>query len=125
MEFAMSIVVEKMEEWQCNKIFLSTEDKNIVQAFKQVFGDLCVTTNRKYVNYELQRDIAVTRSRIDRDNDHFLQGKEYLTELVLLSTLKSLVTSQSSGSTGLMMLAENFENFYVFNLGKYGMIGLD
>ncbi|MBR4383882.1 MAG: hypothetical protein IKP64_10035, partial [Selenomonadaceae bacterium] len=50
-EFAASMVVVKLREWKCNKIFLATEDKNILQIFKNFFGDLCVTFDREYIDY--------------------------------------------------------------------------
>jgi len=122
-EFALSTVVTKLQEWKCNKIFLSTEDKNIVQIFKQIFGDLCVTIDRKYIDYTPGG--ITPNMRIDRPNDHFLQGKEYLTEIVLLTTCNSLILTRCSGTTGVMMLSKKFENVYAFNLGRYGVIGLD
>lgn len=45
-EFAASIAATKLRDWNCNKIFLATEDKNIVTDFKNFFGDLCVVYDR-------------------------------------------------------------------------------
>ena len=122
-EFAASIVVEKLLKWRCNKIFLATEDKNIVQLFKQVFRDLCVTLDREYVDYKPEEWISV--QRIDRPNDYFLRGKEYLTDMILLSMCNSLVAARCGGSYATVMMAENFEHTYFFNLGRYGLISLD
>lgn len=119
----MSIVVEKMEEWQCNKIFLATEDKNIVHAFKNVFGDLCVTLDREYVDYEQGKHISLMH--IDRPDDHFLQGKDYLTQMVLLTMCNSFVAARTSGTVGVMLMTDKFEHTYFFNLGRYGVISLD
>lgn len=122
-EFAVSTVIAKLQDWKCNKIFFSTEDKNNLQIFKNVFKDLCVTIDREYIDYT-PGNIA-PHSRINRPNDHFLQGKEYLTEMIILTTCTSLVTSRCSGACSVMMLSENFENVYAFNLGRYGVIGFD
>ena len=122
-EFAASMVVNKVQEWKCNKIFLATEDKNIVQAFKQVFGDFCITFNREYVDYKVGQSISLVR--IDRENDHFLQGKDYLTQMVLLTMCNSLVSARCFGSVGAMIIADNFDHTYFFNLGRYGVISLD
>ena len=122
-EFAVSIVVDKMQEWQCNKIFLATEDKTIVQTFKQVFGELCVTFNREYVDYKPGQAVGLVH--IDRPNDHFIQGKDYLMQMVLTSTCNCFVAARCSGSVGVMMLADKFEHTYFFNLGKYGIISLN
>lgn len=123
-EFALSTVVAKLKDWKCNKIFLATEYKNIVRIFKQVFGDLCMTFDREYVDYNKPGE-AISLVRIDRENDHFLQGKDYLTQMVLLSTCNSFVAARCGGSVGVMMMADKFEHTYFFNLGRYGVIGLD
>ena len=124
-EFAISIVVDRMEKWQCNKLFLATEDKSIVSTFKNIFGDLCIMFDRKYVNYNPKIDRSTALSRIDRPNDNFQQGKDYLTQIVLLSMCNSLVAARCGGSVGVMMMTDKFEHTYFFNLGRYGVISLD
>lgn len=94
-----------------------------MQIFKRVFGNLCVTFDREYVDYKPGQ--AISTVRIDRPNDHFQQGKDYLTQMVLLSTCNSMVAAQCNGTFFAALTAENFEHTYIFNLGKYGMIGLE
>ena len=121
------MIMEKVRAWKCNKIFLATEDKNIIQFFKNTFvdglGEFFVILDREYVDHKPGQQVATVR--INREDDYFLQGKEYLTEMVLLSLCTSFVTVQCSGSTGVMMLAENFENTFAFNLGTYGVKPVD
>ena len=112
-----------MEAWHCNKLFLATEDKKIVAIFKDIFGDLCVTLDREYVDYEQGKHISLMH--IDRPDDYFLQGKDYLTQMVLLTMCNSFVAARCSGSVSVMMMADKFEHTYFFNLGRYGMISLD
>jgi len=117
LEFAASVVNAKLKEWKCNKIFLATEDINIVQKFKEVFGDICITLDREYIDYSGRVQIA--RLHIDRPNDHYLQGKEYLTQMVLLSTCNSFVSARCGGSVGVMMMTAGFEHTYFFDIGHY------
>lgn len=79
--------------------------------------------DREYVDYKAGQRISSVR--INRENDHFQQGKDYLTQMVLLSKCNSYVTAMCSGSAGVMMLAENFENVLAFNLGRYGVRPVD
>lgn len=122
-EFAISMILLKLEEWHCNKIFLATEDKNILQIFKQVFGNSCVTFDREYVDYKVGQAISLVR--IERPNDYFIQGKDYLTQMVLASTCNSFISARCSGAVGVMMMADSFEHTYFFNLGRYGVIDLE
>lgn len=124
-DFAKSVVNEKLKDWQCNKFFLATEDKKIVDSFQSTFGYRCVTSDREYVEYNSVKDKWVSVCRIERENDYYLQGKEYLTQILLASMCNSLVATRSSGTTTAMFLNENFEHTYFFNLGRYGQITLD
>lgn len=122
-EFAVGTVLAKLQEWHCNKIFLATEDKDIVQTFKNFFGDTCLTYDREYVNYVPGKRLGCYS--IDRPNDHFLQGKDYLTQIVLASMCNCFVAARCQGSVGVMMMADKFEHTYFFNLGSYGVVELD
>ena len=118
-ELAISTISKKLTEWNCNKIFLATEDKAIVEQLKNVFGDICVILDREYVNYNPKTDKSVGLSRIARPNDHFIQGKDYLAQIVLLSMCTSIIGARCSGTTSAVLMADNFENKYFFNLGLY------
>jgi hypothetical protein len=121
-ELAANTVVAKLNEWNCNKFFLSTEDNSIVKVFKHIFGDLCVTIERKYVDYDPQKSLFPS---LMNENENFIRAKDYLTQVVILSTCNSFIASRCSGAVGAMMMAENFENVFAFNLGRYGIIFLD
>ena len=122
-EYALTKVIEKLNEWHCNKIFLATEDKTFVQIFKNVFRDICVTIDREYLNYDAQKAVPLGFFHIDRENDYYLLGKDYLTQMVIVSTCNCFVCGITSGSVGVMMMSD-FENVHAFNFGKYGRIGL-
>ena len=124
-EFAESTVNAKLKEWKCHKIFLATEDKRIIDPFQSTFGERCVILDRVYVDYNSLKDRFVSVCRIDRENDHFLQGKDYLTQMVLITMCNSLVAARCSGTTTVMMMQENFEHTHFFNLGRYKSITLD
>ena len=122
-EFAAITVINKLKEWNCNKIFLATEDKDIARNFKNIFGDICMTLDKEFVDFSPVKDVG--EFHLDRENDHFLRGKEYLMEMALLSMCNSFVTARCSGSAGVMVLAEDFENVFAFNLVRYGVISLE
>lgn len=118
-ELALKTVSEKIKKWNCNKIFLATEDKAIVEKFKNHFGEQCIIFDRVYVDYNPQTDKSVAYSRVYRENDYFLQGKDYLTQIVLVSMCNSLVAARCGATKSVVFLAEDFENTYFFNLGMY------
>ncbi len=118
-ELAISTISKKLKEWNCNKIFLATEDKTIVEKIKAAFGDVCITLDREYVDYEPQPGNRVCVQHLDRENDHFIQGNDYLKQMVLLSMCNSFVGARCSGTSVVAIMGENFEHAYFFNLGRY------
>ena len=120
-EYALTKIIEKLNEWRCNKIFLTTEDINIAVTFKRIFGDICIILEKGYVKYDARKWV----NECHAGNENYRQrGLEYITETVLLSTCNCLVASRCGATIGAMMMG-NFENVYTFNFGKYGKIGLD
>ena len=118
----INTVKELRAKWNCNKIFLATEDYNIVVRMKEMFKDDCLVTKREYVHYDGRYPISIYH--INRANDFFLLGKEYLTQMVILSKCNCLLTGMCSGATGAFMMTDGFEQAVVFNLGRYPKISL-
>ncbi len=123
-EYALTKVIEKMNEWHCNKIFLASEDAKIIQTFKNIFQDTCVILDRIYIYYDEKNALPIALYHIKRENDPYLLGREYLSQVLILSTCNCLVAGRCGATIGAMMMG-NFENVYTFNFGKYGMIGID
>lgn len=113
-------VIERTEkalkEWECNKIFLSTEDGYIRELFLKKFGDLVITNQREYYNHNSN---SVTQEQHNREKDRYMNGLEYLTSLVILSRANSIIASSTSGMVGVILMSDGFENSYFYNLGKY------
>ena len=115
-----------MREWNCTKIFLATEDREIFEPLKNFFGDNLLSIEKKYVDYSEQETVTTAWLHFDRANDFYLRGKEYLTEISLVAKCNSLVAARCNGSTAALMLnLDGFENVHIFNLGRYGVVNLE
>lgn len=121
------MIIQKVREWKCNKIFLATEDKTIVQFFKDTLGDgfgtFCVTLDREYADYKPGKWINDVSLYVE--TDLVSMTKAYITEMIILSKCTSFIAAKCSGATGVMMLSEGFENTYAFDLGVYGVRPVD
>ncbi|MBR3623285.1 MAG: hypothetical protein IKN43_08070 [Selenomonadaceae bacterium] len=122
-ELAMTTVYQKAKEWGCNKIFLATEDKSFVEAFKSIFGNQVVTVPKVYTDFRANNGISHAMYVNDRENDYYLKGLEYLTEMVILSKCENVVMGRTSGTAGVNMMSKGFKNKYYFFLGRYGVVG--
>ncbi len=118
-EYALKVVIERMREWKCDKLFLATEDINILKIFQESFGNYLLTFDKPYKDYKPGKTVGYTR--IERENDYFLSGKDYLIEMLLLSKCNSFIASGGAGNNCAMFFGENFDNVHVFDFGCYGI----
>ncbi len=107
---------EVMEQLCCNKIFLATEDINIVAKFRVAFGDRMITNNQCYVQY---KGGYISENYSTRDNDKYKRGLEYLTTIVILSRCNCIVAGRTSGTVGASLLSKGWEYSYFFDYGNY------
>ena len=114
---AVEKVKEMKDKWNCNKVFLATEDYNIVLHFKEAFGDDCKLSKRPYINYDGKTHISLYH--LNRENDFYLLGKEYLTQIVILSKCNCLITMKANGAIGALMMSDGFEQIMVLDAGNY------
>jgi hypothetical protein len=56
---------------------------------------------------------------IDRKNDNYHKGLEYLTTIYMLSKCNALIAGQCGGTTGAVLLSKNHEFSYLWDLGYY------
>ena len=106
-----------IHEWGCDHIFLATEDKGAVEAFKQTFQDRVVYTDKERYDSAV---VCTQEHSFNREFDRYLKGEEYLTEIYILSKCNCLL----SGKVGILaaalpMNAGKYENKYIYDLGIY------
>lgn len=119
-ELALQTVSDLMTKWNCNKIFIATEDFNILKFFVERLGDKCSYMNRPYFNdSDYDGKNYINFYHFNRPEDCYLLGMEYLFQMLMLSKCKCFVTARCSGSLGVMMMSNGFEQVYAFDLGNY------
>jgi len=121
----ISQVHSSMKSWNCNKIFLTTEDIDILQIFTQEFGDAVISTDRSYIKYVIcdsdeGRYLKHVRPH-ERENEKYLQGLEYLTDIVILSRCNSIIGGTSCGMIAAVLMSNGFEHQYFFDCGVFGI----
>lgn len=111
-------IKEKLERKEYNKIFLASEDKNIVKRFKNEFGDKLIMNKQSLKNYDGESHIGNIQH--DRKNDKYLNGLEYLTTIIILSKCNAIIAGRTNGSLAALILNNNaYEYQYFFNLGLF------
>ena len=107
-----------LEEYQCDYIFVATEDAELLSRLEQRYGDKLLFTDQKRVT-------GVTTELCD-DKQFMsvsakMRGMQYLSSIYLLSKCKGLVAGRTAGTVGAIVLAENYEFKHVITKGRYGI----
>lgn len=114
-------LIQKTEELKrkhcCEKIYLATEDEDILAAYKKMYGnDVFAIDQRrtKCVNTWLAYDKEFMRG------NGYQRGMEYLLAVFLLTKCNGIIGSKCSGLNGALLMPNSYEFSYIFNLGTYG-----
>lgn len=118
-EQAIKKTKDVFDEKSYDAIYLATEDEEIYTAFQKEFGKLLLSSERKrYANIGRE---YVTRVGFDRENDAYLKGVEYLTNIYLLTCCDALIAGRAGGSIAALIMGKKYEYTYFFDLGYYGI----
>lgn len=113
---------EVMPQWNCNYVYLTTDERRIVDEFENAFPGKVLTVNTLYydglgIDYTKEK---ITTVRFDRDNDAYLRGLQYLSSVVIFSKCTSAVIGVNAGSMGALYInGGKYENTYIFDLGFF------
>ena len=115
--------IEKVKQclllWDCNYIYLATEDANIYEAFIKAFGETLIQDNS---NRWTEADLNGGKSNSDllmTTEEKRNEGIEYLSHIYMLSKCTSFVGGNTRGSLGVLLMNHGFENHYIFDFGLY------
>ena len=117
-ENSLEIVEDYLNEWKMEYIYLSTEVVEYVELYKNHFKDKLILLERdRYHNNQNKKFINLyTR---DRENDKYLTGLEYLTEVYGLAKCDSIIgTSCASLHSAIILNNNKYLNKKIFNLGR-------
>lgn len=78
---------EIMDRFECEYIYLASDEQNAENEFKRAFPEHILTNKRKYydvsgIDYS---NHYISEVSFDRDNDEFLKGIEYISSINILS----------------------------------------
>lgn len=108
---------ELMDKWECNYIFLATEDEGAVEGFKKVFHDKLIYVEKERYPSNV---VFTQKYKFNREQDAYLKAEDYLIEIYILSRCNCLLSSR----VGILAIAlpmnnQRYEHKYIYDLGLY------
>ena len=110
---------ERLLAWKPDRIFLTTEEKSVVDAFERAFPGMVITTDRFFI---ADYDGTTLVPQIDTARKHggYWLGLEYLVDIYLLSRCDYFLGTLTCGTR--FALATNggrYKEKCIIDLGVY------
>lgn len=119
-EMIVDEIKKYRKQYDCDKIYVATEDENNLELLKKEFGDdlLYIDQPRlKSVSTYLNEDKEFT------NREPYQIGLDNLKSIYLLSKCTGLIAGRTSGTVGATVMSKGYEFIKVFSLGRYGKEG--
>lgn len=118
---SIEAILDKCEEikesW--DYIYLATEEQAIEKKFREKYGDQILINKRQYYDGNYQNKWLYD-VHLERKNDAFLRGLEYLSSINLLSKCNCLIAGLCGGTQAALIMNDNYYDYvYLFDLGNY------
>ena len=116
-EMAAEKIDEFLKKYGNMKIFLATEDEDILNYLRQRYGDLIFTTDNNVIkNYSGKNFLTNEIKGVNK----YKFGLDYLVKMICLARCKYLIASMAAGSFFADLYnANNYADKYIFKLGVY------
>ena len=119
-EDVIAKVREVMEAWNCDYVYISSEERKTVEHFEQAFPGKVLYVSQMFYDDVDYINTYITRANFGRENDAYLRGLEYLSSIIILARCTSAILSLCGGSaTAMYINGGKYENTYIFDLGLY------
>lgn len=120
-------VIEKTKEIQksynCNYVFLATEDEDIFNTFLNEFGEYLLYNTQDRIRRADVRSgeyLSTARLRNGGTVDYRKRnGLQYYEAIYILSKCNCFISARCGGAKGVLLMNNGFEYKYIFNLGMY------
>jgi len=120
-EDVVADVRKVMQRYDCQQVFLATEDQDILDLFKQSFPKrLAYLEQMRLSKRQMSGKQVLSLEKMKRaDRDPYDDALQYLTAVYLLSRCNCFVAGRTGGTKGVLLMAHPFEYQKIYDLGLY------
>lgn len=112
LEQVINDVIEYLEQWNCQYVFVTCQKEETLQQFKDVFSD-------KVLFYPRERKMidGLAAHSVRNFDEEKRNELDYISEIYLLSNCTSFLCSENSGSEAAFIMSSGYEHFYCYDCG--------
>lgn len=117
----ISDVRKAMRQYSCTKVFIATEDEDILETFKAEFGDdLRYVEQRRVRGSEMAKGLLLAEeNRLDSHRNPKDDAIKYLSAIYLLAQCQCFISGRTGGAKGVLLMSDGFEYQKLYDLGFY------
>jgi hypothetical protein len=115
-------IKEVMQMFRCTHVFLATEDADILELFKKIFGNSLLYIDQVRIskkNMDPKSFLSLNKNCLCGSRDLFKDALDYLFATYVLSKCNCFVSGITGGMKGVLLMTNGFEYQYIYNLGVY------
>ncbi len=106
-----------LSEYNCQCLYLTTDDSRIIKAFKTHFEEKCVVYERKLIDYTGGRIMDNLNKECPEQAK--ASGRDYLLSIMLLAKTDVLLAGRPSSLVGCEIMSSGWEAQHLYDLGYY------
>lgn len=121
-EDVINDVKRVVKDYNCDGVFIATEDQDILDSFKSAFGDkLAFIDQPRLSKSDLLPGelLAKSKQRLNISKSSIEDGRSYLLSTYLLSRCCCFLSGRTGGCKGVLLMSDSFDYCYIYNLGLY------
>lgn len=131
---------EMLHEWECDKVFISTDDRETLDMFVREFGENCIFVSRRMRHFVengqmednnsdekllkkmreyhcIVAETSIGRQAIDLDVEQ--NNYDYVSEILMLAECECLISGVAGGSQAAYILnGGNYKHTLIYNKGS-------
>lgn len=115
-EDVISKCKSEMKIYDCNRIYLATEDEAIWNRFIECFGDRVCSYQKHHFTTDIGQNVNDVANSEMNSKD---RNMEYLISIGILSKCSYFIGGANGGTYGTLLMSDGFEHEYVYDLGLY------
>lgn len=111
-----------ISEKKVTKIFLATEDQDILDKMTSSFGEMILSIPQKRYTSDVTCKLGHMK---DYAKDSIEMNRSYLASILMLSKCNYFISGISGGMLGTYLFSEGFDECWICNRGNYGEDDID
>ena len=115
----LDLTSHQLKKWNADTIYIKAEEQYVIDLFKKEFGEIVIhSNNRRFAEFKSGEEFEDLYA--DNPYPTYMNGLEYLSEIVMLSKCNYLIGALNTGTIAAIIMNDlKYKDVYLDDLGRY------